>query len=329
MLKFCSAPWDTITVAGHGAVSSCMCSDWHTKKWGFGNLFQTSLIDLYGSNSFADMRSSVLDQSFQFCQKDQCHKLWNLDLVDNFDQVGQYPSLPTNINLAIDQNCNLKCASCRLETKYAKEVNPNAQIILTNILESYKDFDHKVRIYCDASGDIFASLAYQQFFRREDLPKNFEFCLQTNGNLVTKNMDILTKLKSQIDIVIVSFDAATDDTYKIIRGGKFDIVVEGVRQMVQLGLRVTTQFVVQRENYKEILDYVVLCKELGVRHIGLQLIDYWGHMTKKWWAFNRIDDNQEIDYDFLIPALLRLEQDPQVGLCGGLKNLIASRVGTL
>ena len=48
--------------------------------------------------------------------------------------------------------------------------------------------------------------------------------------------------------MIVSFDAATSSTYKDIRGGNFDLVVEGVRQMVEEGIKVSTQFVAQYKN---------------------------------------------------------------------------------
>jgi MoaA/NifB/PqqE/SkfB family radical SAM enzyme len=323
MLKFCSAPWDTIAIDQKGQVSSCLCASWHTRGYTFGNIIQTPLKDIFASQTFTTMRESVLDQSFRYCKKNECHRLWELESVENFNQISNIPLLPTNINLVIDRNCNLKCAICRTKNIYAKEVNPQAEAVLDAIMDAYRDVDYKVRIYCDASGDIFASLAYRQFFLREDLPNNFEFCLQTNGNLVTKNIDMLTKLKNQIDIMIVSFDAATYDTYKITRGGNFDLVVEGVRQMVQMGITVSTQYVVQHANYLEILEYVKLCKDLGASHIGLQIIDRWPHMTNAWWEQNRIIDNTNIDKEFLINTLKELKKDPQIGLCGGLQNLIS------
>jgi len=324
MLKFCSAAWDTVHILWDGRVSTCLCPGWHSKGF-IGNLNQNTLLEICNTLDAQDMQNSVLDQSFKYCRKDECHRLYSLEEVINFDVIKTYPKLPINLNLSIDKNCNLKCASCRTGNIYSKDINPQAQQILNQLVEAYKDFDQTVRIYCDASGDIFASSAYQEFFRRDDLPECFEFCLQTNGNLVTKNMDILVKLKDQIDIMIVSFDAATSDTYKDIRGGNFELVVEGVRQMIEAGIKVSTQFVVQYKNHKEILDYVDLCKSVGVNHIGLQKLDRWHHMDitwEHWWKENRLDNNSKIDYDYLISTLVKLNDDPIVGLCGGLENLV-------
>jgi len=306
-----------------GRVSTCLCPAWHTKGF-IGNLNQNTLLEICNNHNAQDMRNSILDQSFKYCRKDECHRLYSLEEVVNFDIIKTYPKLPINLNLSIDKNCNLKCSSCRTDNIYSKEILQSAKQILNQLVESYKDFDQIVRVYCDASGDIFASSAYQEFLRRDDLPKCFEFCFQTNGNLVTKNMDILNKLKDKIDIVIVSFDAATSATYKDIRGGNFELVVEGVRQMVEAGIRVSTQFVVQYQNYKEIFDYVKLCKSLGVSGIGFQKIDRWHHINSIWWGANQIDNNPNVDYNFLIKTLREFKHDQQIGICGGLENLIAT-----
>ena len=95
--------------------------------------------------------------------------------------------------------------------------------------------------------------------------------------------------------------------------------------MIEAGIKVSTQFVVQYKNYREILDYVKLVKSLGVGYIGLQLLDIWPHMTRQWWQENQLNNNHNVDYEWLIEALNILKQDPTVGLCGGLKNLIATK----
>ena len=54
-----------------------------------------------------------------------------------------------------------------------------------------------------------------------NIPKCFRFRITTNGNLITKNLDLLENIKDQISEVTVSLDAGTSDTYKEIRGGSF------------------------------------------------------------------------------------------------------------
>ena len=327
MLKFCSASFDTINIHPNGNVASCLCAGWHTFGANMGNLNQNSLLEIFANQNFEKFRESIVDQSFQYCRKDECAKLWNLDQVDNLDQAIKRPSLPTMMNLQIDRNCNLKCGSCRTSINWSKDVNPQAAKILDTLINDYQDFQLPVWFQCDGLGDIFASSAYQNFFRSERLPKCFQFNLTTNGNLVTKNLDLLEKLKRQIFSVCVSFDAGNEVTYKEVRGGKYSLIVDGVLAMIKMGiLRVNTSFVVQKKNYLEILDHYNFCKEVGINHTGFSKIDRWGHMSDAWWQANQIDNNPEVDYDFLINALQTIKKDPKFNICGGLENLISSAV---
>lgn len=323
MFKFCSAPFDTISIHETGGVSSCLCQGWHTQGHDMGNLNEFSLTEIFANHRFNDFRSTIIDQSFRYCRKDECAKLWNLDQVDRLDQVTKPVRLPTTMNLLIEKNCNLKCGSCRNGIIWAKEVNPKVEKILDTLVKDYQDFDQPVWFQCDGLGDIFASGAYRNFFARNDLPKCFQFNLTTNGNLVTKNLDILEKIKNQIFSVCVSFDAANDETYKAVRGGKFELIIAGVKAMKDMGiLRVNASFVTQRKNYSEILDYYYLCKDLGINYAGISKIDRWPHMSDEWWQANQIDDNPEVDYNFLLNALKIIKLDPNFGIDGGLEYLI-------
>ena len=326
MPKFCSAPFDTISVHTNGNISSCLCAGWHTFQDSMGNILETPLTEIFANQSFGKFRGSIIDQSFRYCRKDECAKLWNLDQVDDLDSVIKYKKLPTTMNVQIDSNCNLKCGSCRNEVIWSKPANPTAEKILNRLIEEYQDFNEPVWFQCDGTGDIFASTAYLNFFNSDRLPKCFQFNLTTNGNLVTKNLDVLEKIKDQIFSVCVSFDAATPETYKDIRGGKFDLIVAGVKAMKDMGIyRVNTSFVTQKKNYLELLDHYNMCKELGINYSGLSKMDRWLHMSDTWWEENRLDNNPTIDYDFLIHALKTIKQDPKFGLCGGLEHLIATK----
>ena len=157
--------------------------------------------------------------------------------------------------------------------------------------------------------------------------KCFQFNITSNGNLITKNLDILEKIKSQIFSVCTSFDSANADTYKEVRGGKYSLIVDGVKAMIDMGIsRVNTSFVVQKKNYLEVLDHYYWCKENGINYGGFSKIDRWPHMGNGWWQENQIDNNPTVDYNFLINALNIIKKDnQQFGLCGGLENLIATK----
>jgi len=322
MAKFCSSPWDSVGVYANGEISSCLCAGWHTWGGGMGSILDNKFVDVFRNQNFNTFRESIEDQSFKYCLEDQCAKLWDLDEVDDVKAIVK-PTLPTWLNVQIDMNCNLKCGSCRDDIMWEKPANPTAEKILDRLVEAYQDYDTPVIVQGDGSGDIFASTAWLNFFKRDDLPKCFQFNLTTNGNLITKNLDVLEKIKDQIFSVCISFDSATPETYKIVRGGKFQKLVDAVKAMQDMNIyRVNTSFVTQLRNYREVLDHYYMCKELNINYSGLSRIDRWDHMTDMWYDENKLDNNPRIDYEFLIPALKFIQQDPKFGLCGGLLELI-------
>ena len=320
MLKFCSEPFDTVHIIANGNVSSCMCGDWNIYG-SIGNLLTSSLVDIFQSSPIDNFRNSIYDQSFKFCNTNTCGKVWHLENISSFDSIVKN-TLPTTISMAIDANCNLACASCRNENVFSKTINPTAKIILDRLKEEYQTFDKKVFLYCDGAGDVFASEAYKEFFNSTRIPECFKFCITTNGNLIEKNINLIQKLKPQIDSFVVSFDAATHDTYKIIRGGNFTQVVEGVKRLKELGIRVSTQFVTQYLNYKEIMQYQELAKSLRVDHVGLQSISKWHHMSDKYWKQNSLNKNPNIDYTLLKSLLTEFKKYHYSSLSGGLEMIL-------
>jgi len=322
MVKFCNEPFEQVGIYPEGHVASCLCAGWHTFDADMGNILETPLVKIYQNEKFEKFRESIFDQSFKYCLKDQCSKLWNLEEIDNFNNINR-PTLPIWLNIQIDRNCNLKCGSCRYEIDWTKDANPTAERILNRLIEDYQDFDQPVTIQCDGSGDVFASTAWKNFFMRDDLPKCFQFNITTNGNLVTKNLELLRKIKDQIFSVCISFDAATPETYKVIRGGKFQTLIDGAKAMQDMGIyRVNTSFVTQQKNHMEVMQHYEMCKELNINYSGLSRIDRWLHMTDPWWEENNLDGNPLVNYKYLVEALKYIQSDPKFGLCGGLLSLI-------
>ena len=137
-----------------------------------------------------------------------------------------------------------------------------------------------------------------------------------------KNIDILTKLYSnnQLESVNVSLDAATAETYKKTRGGNLSIVLDGIKQMVQIGIKVAASFVLQQKNWQEVFDYYELCKSLGVSNVAIQSMDPWGHMTEQWYADNQVINHPEVDQSSLLDMLIKFKNVGTVD--GGIENFI-------
>jgi MoaA/NifB/PqqE/SkfB family radical SAM enzyme len=321
MLKYCSSPWDTVHINFSGQVSSCFCSGFHRKK-PIGSIVYSSLAKLIESDSQQEFRNSIIDQTFKYCREDKCVDFYRMKDVDDFSFVPNQPTLPTTIQLQIDLTCNLKCAICRTKNMYSPDAQPLAVSVLNRLVEEYQTFEHKVNIHCDGSGEVFASQAYLDFFNRNDLPKCFHFNIQSNGNLITKNSDLITRLSPQIEIVEISLDAATDETYKQLRGGNLSIVLKGIELLKNLGITVWTQYIIQSGNYKEIPAYIKLCKELGVDRICLQSMNRYPHMANSWWDENKIENNPNVDLPALIDIITEIKQDPIIEVSGGIEYLL-------
>jgi MoaA/NifB/PqqE/SkfB family radical SAM enzyme len=329
MLKYCSAPYEIVNIHESGDVKFCLCGSWaETPANLLGNYHDAvSLRELFRSDQALRFRQTVTDQSYEFCYRNRCPNIHDLADIVDFSEINHTPDLPVWVVLNIDENCNLKCGSCRDHLIWSKTINLRAQSILQKLICEYQNYAHTVRIRADGSGDIFVSEAYRDFFMSAELPECFEFEFTTNGNLITKNLDIIDKLGDQLSSVTITFDAATPETYKTVRGGKFQLILDGVRALVQRGITVTASFVAQRDNYSELLMYRDLCKSLGVSHMGASVIQRWPHQTDAYWHRHCLTDNPEVDHAWLISALRELKSDAQCQLDGGLEKILLDHQG--
>jgi len=321
MLKFCSSPWDTVQIGNNGNVWFCLCTNWNTKG-PVGNLFKNSLKEICNAGPAQEFKHSIVDQSYRFCDASQCVELYSLDSVDNFDFVPDLTRLPTTLAMAIDRNCNLKCASCRTQNYYNPQIDPKARALLQRITDEYQGFDRTVFIGADGSGDCFASAAWLEFFSAPNLPECFKFTIATNGNLIVKNIDLIKDLydKNQLESVNVSLDAGTAETYKKTRGGNFSIVLDGIKQMTQMGIRVDASFVLQRQNWQEVFEYHALCKSIGMKNVAIQSMDKWGHMSNAWYMENQVINNPQVDQNSLLDMLIKFKTMGTVD--GGIEQFI-------
>jgi MoaA/NifB/PqqE/SkfB family radical SAM enzyme len=95
--------------------------------------------------------------------------------------------------------------------------------------------------------------------------------LLTSGLSLAKHAAEATR---QFDDITVSLDGTNADTYRAIRGlDAFDVVCRGVRAAVQEGARVGLRVTLQRSNYRELLRFVTLAREIGVRQVSFLAVD--------------------------------------------------------
>lgn len=268
----CAVPFSSLEI--HDRDRFLCCASW-LKKYLPQN---TTPKEAWNSEEAIDIRNSILDGSYRYCDSVQCpflHQLETLgdlgrivplvkksELTDNLKQKIQDHKdgvlVPTTIQFSFDRTCNLECPSCRVQlfTANSKKIK-EVQATIDQIQEQYSETT-KV-LYITGSGDPFVSVGFRNFLRNFDKikwPNLKKIHLHTNATRWDKKMwDSMPNIHPYVQTCEISIDAGTKDTYenKTRIGGNWDKLIENLKFIATIKTlkSVKTSFVVQKHNYKE------------------------------------------------------------------------------
>ncbi|HEX9060126.1 MAG TPA: radical SAM protein [Clostridia bacterium] len=207
--------------------------------------------------------------------------------------------LPASYSLSYDESCNFKCPSCRKEStvhKSGAEYERRLKIHKDLFDEIEKQGYENIRnLVVSGSGEPFVSSIFQ------DLLFNFDgreypllrFYIMTNGVLLTPDVwNKMSKIHSNIDNIFISMDAATERTYESIRvNGNFKNLLANIEFLGQKRKEnklkhLAAAVIVQKKNYKEMIDIISLCKKYNVDEVSLNSLDNWGS-----WSMEEYNEN--------------------------------------
>jgi len=259
-----------------------------------------NILETWNSPFAQEVRKSILEGKFEHCW-DHCRHIGNddlpkieeitepylLDIIENKKTVLDYG--PKSIQLNNDLSCNLSCPSCRTE----KIMNVSGPDYLINSKITHQVLDMCLLdleyLFITGSGDPFASKIYRDLLQKIDgssFPK-LKIRLFTNGVMFTEEAwKSLHLIHDNIDMVIVSLDAATEETYqKVRRGGHFLTVIDNLKMLSKLNQNrrfhhFEIAFVVQDTNFREMKKFVELGLEIGNCDIMFQRIWNWGTFSE-------------------------------------------------
>jgi MoaA/NifB/PqqE/SkfB family radical SAM enzyme len=163
-------------------------------------------------------------------------------------------------------------------------------------------------------GDPFASRHYRDVLR-ETASKyhDLRIELHTNAVLCDERAWNDCHLNGRVDTVLVSIDAATRETYSIVRrGGDFARLVRNLRFLAAKRAEnclknLALAFVVQQLNFREMPAFVRLGKELGVDRVSFSSIQYWTRaMTEAQFKDANVCRKDHPSH----PELLKILRDP-------------------
>lgn len=331
----CKVPFEILEI--HDNSYFLCCASWLKNHLPKG----IPMKEAWNSNEARDIRKSVLDGSYTYCDKNQCpylSQLINLNsksigpikhknelndtFFDSYDfESGKMNTGPKVVHMSFDRTCNYKCPSCRVEMIVASK--DKIEKINTTIEEMENLYAKDIEmIYCSGTADPFASVSYRNYLRNFN-PKKYpnlkSIHLHTNASLWNKEMwDSMPNIHKYVHSCEISIDAATEYTYENITrlGGNWNNLVSNLKFISTIkDLRsVKCSFVVQQSNYMEMELFLKTIKDIFKEktRVFFGRITNWGTFSEK--QFNLIDigNKEHIEHTLFINEFKKVAYDPYV-----------------
>lgn len=173
---------------------------------------------------------------------------------------------PFKISWMLTTNCNFNCNYCFLPYSFRKRCY--REVDIGKVLKRLREWG------------VFGLelIGGEPLLRKERLEKIIKitarkppFVTRISSNGMLYNQDIAKELQKSryFKQMQISLDAASENTYKEIRGsGKFFLVIENVKKYIDSKIPVSLSMVLNRKNYHEIDDFVNLGEKLGVSSVS-------------------------------------------------------------
>lgn len=185
---------------------------------------------------------------------------------------------PITLNVDTSNLCNLKCNMCYRNESYFKPFEK--KYLLPETLEKiYTQISPKLLLLGGISGEPLTNPDIDKLV--EIGTRNGSKTIMTSNGLLL-NKDLSTKLlKAGIHLLKISMDAATPETYKIIRKSNFETLIKKLQEFqdVKRECRIKRDvlrmdFVIQKDNLDDVIPFLRLAKKLGVTVVNYVPVNY-------------------------------------------------------
>lgn len=268
------------------------------------------------------IRKSVLDGSFRFCNRALCPHInqisgpvkyvSNIAWQELFELYKSDKSFrPKTINLAYDRSCNLACPSCRHDIVMSDSATRaiNVQYAESLIAQFNGDIEE---LYITGSGDPFASRHYWDLLTGPLLKKyeQIKLRIHTNAQLFTaRRWEKISHLGQRISTLEVSIDGASKETYELNRHpGKWEPLMENMEMIAQLRQAkkipfLKLAFVVQKNNWREMEQFVEMGRRWNVDSIFFMPLNNWGTFSAEEYQARAVHLSNNIEHDQFVAYL--------------------------
>ena len=263
----CNIPYKHLTIDLNSNCLICTCDGWLPIPVGKVSDF-ASLDEVWNSPVAKLLQKDVDDKKFTWCATDHCGIKHHNIIIGNY-----------TLSLNIDESCNLHCPSCRRDQIMITDSNElkNKHQDIVRILSWLEQFPHPIHIVMSGNGDPLASNIIRPLFLSYTPQPQQTFKLFTNGLLIKKQL-LNSKLLPNVTEYSISVDAGSSEVYENVRrGGRWNILLENFDFLSELKKNhlVTLNFAIQKNNYKDLFNFLELCAQYSFKAQVHQLDD-WG-----------------------------------------------------
>lgn len=322
----CSAPFNYTEVFDNEQY--LCCPSWLPVNVWDGKSIKSS----FHSKKAKEVRESILDGSYKYCDSKQCPALAGLlnnkpnkKFIPKNKKTEEYFRNKQDIgrvNFCFDSSCNFQCPSCRLELINYKGIQ--RQQVEKKLIEVNDELSKEVEfLYLSGTADPFYSKSFRLFLENIDknkFSKLKNIHLHTNASLWNKSMWLkLKKAHKFIKSCEISIDAATKNTYENVTriGGNWDTLLNNLSFIVKIPSieEYRFSFVVQNENFREMRSFYELIesfmKNTDKRYsIFFNSIVNWGTFTEQEYKNINVTDPTHFNHKEFIKEVHNIKDLP-------------------
>jgi len=264
----CILPETNMTMDKDGYIFICSCEGF--LPYPVGHIFDFYRLHDIWNNPVAKklQENTKAGSTFKFCDLKHCH--------GPFEEEDPFHDF--TINITTDDSCNLQCPSCRNELMYYKSGKQfeKKKSYVKKFLELLDKYKGSVLIEF-AGGEPFASKIYSEIIYNYKPNPKHRFTIRSNATLIDQSkFETSTMLKNNIQEFSISIDAGTKDVYNIVRPpGKWETVLDNLQFLKDNNYVFHMTFVVQKNNFKDIINFINLCEKFEVKGF-LNPVHDWG-----------------------------------------------------
>jgi hypothetical protein len=331
----CSVPFHAMEIMENR--NYMCCASWLLKELPNG----VPIKELWNSDEAIEIRKSVMDGSYRYCDKQQCpflSKLISLNTtiggpiehISKLDstvknaydtQNGVIERGPTIIQMSFDRSCNYKCPSCRVDMIVANSDKiKSVNLTIEEIENAYSDSIET--IYCSGTADPFASVSYRNYLRNFN-PKKYpnlkSIHLHTNASLWNSEMwDSMKSIHPYVKSCEISIDAGTKSTYENVTriGGNWDTLISNLKFIATIESiqSIKCSFVVQQTNYIEMGGFLKLIQSIfgSKTNVFFGKLNNWGTFSDEAFKLLQIWSTEHPEHQLFLSEFKKVALNPYV-----------------